>query len=194
MASLSWSDRAIVGYVFGLLTGLGICTAAALYITKAPVPFVNKVQRPTENVNPSAGGALPDPNRPLYSNQAVLPVPSPDRPAAPAANDARPSASPPAPPANAAKPAVAAAAAAPSEDGARLMLQVGAFKSSQDADAMRARLALLGLDARVTQVAQDGATVLYRVRMGPYGALDDLTGIRRTLSENAIEAQVVHVP
>jgi cell division protein FtsN len=34
--------------------------------------------------------------------------------------------------------------------------------------------------------------VLYRVRLGPYRELDDLSGIRRTLSENGIEAQVVH--
>jgi cell division protein FtsN len=84
--------------------------------------------------------------------------------------------------------------ASAADAGARLMLQTGAFKSAQDADSMRARLALLGLDARVSQVTQDGATVLYRVRIGPYRELDDLSGIRRTLSENGIEAQVVHTP
>ena len=87
----------------------------------------------------------------------------------------------------------AAAGAAPDE-GARLMLQAGAYKSAQDADGMRARLALLGLDAKVSTYQQDGATVLYRVRLGPYGGLDDLSGIRRTLAENGIEAQVVHSP
>jgi cell division protein FtsN len=188
MRALSWSDRAIVGFVSGLIAGLGLATAVALYITNSPVPFINKVQRPTENVNPAAGGQLPDPNRPLYSNRAVLPVAPPDRPhdAAPAAVDDKA-----APKAPGAAPAPSSTAA---DDGPRLMLQTGAFKSAQDADAMRARLALLGLDARVSQVTQDGATVLYRVRMGPYRGLDDLSGIRRTLSENGIEAQVVHSP
>ena len=187
MPAFTWSDRAIVGFVVGMVCGIGLSTAAAIYITNSPVPFINKVQRPTANVNPAAGGQLPDPNKPLYSNRAALPVPPPGpaQAAVPAPIEDR---SAPAP--SAALPQVASAADA----GARLMLQTGAFKSAQDADSMRARLALLGLDARVSQVTQDGATVLYRVRIGPYRELDDLSGIRRTLSENGIEAQVVHTP
>jgi cell division protein FtsN len=187
--ALSWSDRAIVGFVVGLVCGIGLSTAAALYITNSPVPFVNKVQRATANVNPGANGELPDPNKPLYSNHAALPAPAPEagREGAPAPIEDKSAPAPaPVPP--------AVAAAAPADAGARLMLQTGAFKSAQDADAMRARLALLGLDARVTQVQQEGATVLYRVRIGPYRELDDLSGIRRTLSENGIEAQLVHTP
>jgi cell division protein FtsN len=186
MSALSWSDRAIVGFVSGLVTGLALSTAVAIYITNSPVPFINKVQRATANVNPSAGGQLPDPNKPLYSNRAVAPAAPSDRPheAAPIAPDDKSAAA-----------GVAPAPTAPVAAGdARVMLQAGAFKSEQDADSMRARLALLGLDARVTQVTQDGATVLYRVRIGPYRELDDLSGIRRTLSENGIEAQVVHAP
>lgn len=187
MATLSWSDRTIVGFLFGLVAGLVLSAALALYITKSPMPFVNKVQRPTENVNPGAG-ELRDPNRPLYSNSSQAPAANAAAPAAPGAPAAAGAA--PAAPAAAARPPQPAAG----DESSRLMLQAGAFKSSQDADAMRARLALLGLDARVTQYSQDGATVLYRVRIGPFGALDDLAGIRRTLAENGIEAQVVHTP
>jgi cell division protein FtsN len=71
------------------------------------------------------------------------------------------------------------------------MLQVGAYKSAEDADAARARLALLGLDAKVSDIQSEGSTV-YRVRLGPYGKLDDLDGIRRTLADNGIDAQLVH--
>src|SRR5207244_12989317 len=91
-------------------------------------------------------------------------------------------------------PAPGAALPSTATDSGGRMLQTGAFKSAEDADAMRARLALLGLDARVSQVTQDGATVLYRVRIGPYRELDDLSGIRRTLSENGIESQVRRTP
>jgi cell division protein FtsN len=186
MPALSWSDRAISGFVIGVILGIGLSAVAAFYITHSPVPFINKVQRPTENVNPGAGGQLPDPNKPLYSNRALSPV----APPAVLGGEEKPAA------AAAAPPAPAAAAAAPGPDtSSRVMIQTGAFKSAQDADAMRARLALLGLDARVSQVTQDGgATVLYRVRIGPYRELDDLSGIRRTLSENGIEAQVVRSP
>lgn len=186
MLALSWSDRAVAGFLVGLVCGIGLSTAAALYITNSPVPFINKVQPPTANVNPAAGGQLPDPNKPLYSNRAAVAVAPADLPhdAASAASEEK------APAAAAAAPAPAAPAA---DNGGQLMLQTGAFKSPQDADAMRARLALLGLDARVSQVTQD-TTVLYRVRIGPYRELDDLSGIRRTLSENGIEAQVVRNP
>ena len=193
MRALTWSDRLVVGFLSGLLAGLGLATAVALYITNSPVPFINKVHRPTENVNPGAGGQLPDPNRPLYSNHAAVPVPVPVP--APAQDRSRE----PAPAAGGDKSEAKTAAAAPApigaavDSGPRLMVQTGAFKSAEDADAMRARLALLGLDARVSQVTQD-ATVLYRVRMGPYRGLDDLSGIRRTLAENGIEAQVVRSP
>ena len=72
------------------------------------------------------------------------------------------------------------------------MLQVGAFHNADDADAVRAHLALLGLDGKVFAVTAEGVT-LYRVRLGPYGQLDDVNGIRRTLSDNGMEAQLVHV-
>ena len=72
----------------------------------------------------------------------------------------------------------------------RYLLQAGAFKTPDDADAMRARLALLGLDARVFPIEQNGAT-LYRVRVGPYGQIDDINRIRKDLAENGIDSQVV---
>jgi len=170
----------LFGFLAGLVTGLVICTAIALYLTNSPVPFVNKVQRSTENITPDAG----DPNRSLFSPQIPGATPAEaGRPAAPVADTHEP-ATPPA--------GQAPAGAEAGDAGARLMLQVGAYKSADDADAVRARLALLGLDAKVTALQADGNT-LYRVRLGPYGALDDLNGIKRTLSENGMEPQVVHV-
>jgi len=175
------------GFVGGLVCGLAIAVVIALYLTNSPVPFVNKVQRSTENINPEPG----DPNRPLFSPQ--IPT-APTAPAAEAADAGKAAAGRPeaakAPPAGTPAPVVDTAEGG--DGGQRLMLQVGAFRSADDADAIRARLALLGLDAKVTPVQADGAT-LYRVRLGPFGQLDDLNGIRRTLSENGMEPQVVHV-
>ena len=39
-----------------------------LYITKAPIPFVNKVNQASEKINPIAGGTIPDPNKPLSAS------------------------------------------------------------------------------------------------------------------------------
>ena len=187
----------LISFLIGLVSGLAISVIIALYLTHAPVPFVNKVQQATENVTPESV----DPNRPLFSPQ--IPSTQPDSANAPAA--AAPSGSSPsssvaptlgAVPGPAAPPQSGAAAAASpeasTEGTGRVMLQVGAFHSADDADAVRAHLALLGLDGKVFAVTAEGVT-LYRVRLGPYGQLDDVNGIRRTLSDNGMEAQLVHV-
>ena len=192
----------IFGFLGGLIVGLALAVAIALYLTNSPVPFINKVQHATENVTPEPG----DPNRPLFSPQipaAAASDPGAAHPATDTGDGPNPlpgaaapapahSAAPPVPGTAASVPGNPAAAPAIPEGGAQLMLQVGAFKNADDADVLRARIALLGLDAKVTASEVDGAT-LYRVRLGPYGQLDDLNGIRHTLSENGMEPQLVHV-
>jgi cell division protein FtsN len=172
----------LIGFIVGVVVGLGIAAAVAVYLTNAPIPFVNKVQRPTENVKPGADGKLPDPNKPLYGAPATPPP-------APAAKGEMPKIESSAEVKAAAEKAAAAAAV---DDGTRYVLQAGAFKTPEDADAMRARLAMLGLDARVFPVEQ-GGTTLYRVRLGPYGQIDDINRIRKTLATNNIDAQVIRM-
>jgi cell division protein FtsN len=171
----------VIGFAAGLVTGLAIAVAVALYMTKAPVPFMNKVQRPTEKVKPSADGKLPDPNTALYSKPVEPPKADPNK----AAAKTDPKAAPPPP-----EQGVAKGDAQPAGETTRYALQAGAFRTADDADAMRARLALLGLDARVSPTEQDGKT-LYRVRVGPYGQIDDINRIRKDLAENGIDSQVV---
>lgn len=169
----------IVGFIFGLVVGLGIAVAVALYITNAPVPFVNKVKPAGETVIPAAGGQLPDPNKALQNTVPVKGGAVSTQPVDPKAL---------LPPPEAATPA----APSPTDDGSRYLIQAGAFRTPDDADAMRARLALLGLDAKIFPREQDGTT-LYRVRLGPYGTIDDVNRIRKTLTENSIEAQLVKI-
>jgi cell division protein FtsN len=173
----------LIGFIVGLVLGLGIAVAVALYLTNAPIPFVNKVQRPTENVKPGADGKLPDPNKPLYGAPVTPPPP-------PAGKDDVPKIEAPSETKAAAEQAAKAAEAA--DEGTRYVLQAGAFKTAEDADTMRARLAMLGLDARVFPVEQGGAT-LYRVRLGPYGQLDEVNRTRKLLSDNKIDAQVIRL-
>jgi cell division protein FtsN len=171
----------LLGFILGLVLGLGIAVAVALYITNAPVPFVNKVRPASESINPAAGGQLPDPNKPLQAaprgpDTTTVPAPKLD-----AATD--PKAAPP--------PPEKGVAAVP-DDGSRYLLQAGAFKSPDDADAMRARLALLGYDAKVFPRDQDGQT-LYRVRLGPYGSIEDVNRMRKVMAENGIDTQLIKV-
>jgi cell division protein FtsN len=172
----------LLGVIIGLVIGLAIALVVAIYITNAPVPFLNKVQRPTDNAPAaSTDGRLPDPNRPLYGN---VPMPKGD------AQKAEPAKAEPPKVADAKQ--AAPGKTAPAEDATRYLLQAGAFKTPVDADAMRARLALLGLDAKVYPIEQGGAT-LYRVRVGPYSSIDDINRIRKLMAENSIEAQVVRL-
>lgn len=172
----------LIGFVIGLVVGLGIAVAVAIYLTNAPIPFVNKVQRPTENFKPGPDGKLQDPNKALYG-QAPNPPPPPTKADVPKIESAAEVKA-------AAEKAAQAAAEGAKDDGTRFLLQAGAFRTAQDADGLRARLALLGFDATVLPTEQGGAT-LYRVRLGPYGTMEDINRIRKTLAENNIDSQVV---
>jgi cell division protein FtsN len=71
-----------------------------------------------------------------------------------------------------------------------IYLQAGSFASASEADNQKARLALLGAEARIQQVMlQD--KVWYRVRIGPYHKMDEVTHLRADLARQGIEANVV---
>ena len=67
------------------------------------------------------------------------------------------------------------------------LLQVGSFRQSQDAEQLKARLALLGMTAKVQSVSVDGNT-WHRVRIGPVSGARQADDIRSRLAENGIES------
>ena len=69
----------------------------------------------------------------------------------------------------------------------RLLLQAGSFRSASDAEAMKAKLALMGLRAPVVTVTINDAT-WHRVRVGPYLSARELDDAKRTLETNGIRA------
>ena len=86
-------------------------------------------------------------------------------------------------------PAVATAAAAAS-DNVRYILQAGAFGASGDAEATKAKLAMMGLAARVESAQINGNTV-YRVRMGPYGTAGELAEAKAKLNGTGLQAMAI---
>ena len=72
---------------------------------------------------------------------------------------------------------------------ASYVLQVGAYRSSAEADQVRARLAREGISAVVDRVAE-GATVWNRVRIGPLGDAD-LARVREQLRTANIHPLVI---
>ena len=87
----------------------------------------------------------------------------------------------------AATPAVASASAG---KDARYILQAGAFGASGDAESTKAKIALLGLSARV-ESAQIGGKTVYRVRMGPYGTASELAEAKQKLSSGGLPAMAI---
>jgi cell division protein FtsN len=113
--------------------------------------------------------------------QSVAAV-TPAAAATPATADPLATTSSPAGPPGATAPAAAA--------DAPYILQAGAFGASGVADATKARVALLGLSARVESAAINGRTV-YRVRMGPYATASELAEAKRKLANGGLPALAI---
>lgn len=198
----------LTGIIIGLIIGLGIAVAVALVITKGASPFTdrsNKMGRPAD-LEPSQAS---DPNKPMYGNRAPVPQTPPAQPSAPTPAPAappqqpdadplgaaiagmqepRPGAAPaPAAPVNTAAPAPGAAAVT---DGYIYYLQAGAFREMSDAENTRAKLALLGFEAAITDRSTDSG-VLHRVRVGPYSQVEAVNKARAKLLDSGIDVAIV---
>jgi cell division protein FtsN len=73
------------------------------------------------------------------------------------------------------------------------VIQAGSFKAQDDAERMRATLALLGVESRLQRVSIDD-DVYHRVRIGPTSDLNKLNGVRRRLWDAEIEVLLIKVP
>ena len=85
-----------------------------------------------------------------------------------------------------------AATAETADTTARYLLQAGSFSASGDAEALKARIALLGLSARVESAQVEGRTV-YRVRMGPYGTASELADAKGKLENGGLDTLAIRV-
>jgi cell division protein FtsN len=195
----------VMGLIVGLLLGLAMALAVALYVTKAPVPFVNKVQQRT----PEQDAAEAERNKNWDPNAPLVPKPS-ARASAPAVTSPTPAAAPPKPAAAAEPPkstrdpaailsgkepppiAIAPQSAKPGLDPFIYFVQVGAFSKPEDAEQQRAKLAMLGYTAKVSERDQSGRT-MYRVRLGPYQLRNEAESAQTKLQSGGETAALVRV-
>lgn len=82
---------------------------------------------------------------------------------------------------------------APAAPGERLSLQVGAFRENRDAEAVKAKLALIGQVARIETVTTDSGT-WHRVRLGPFESLHALESARQVLTANGEQVIAIREP
>ncbi len=73
------------------------------------------------------------------------------------------------------------------------ILQVGSFRDYDDADELKARLALLGIESDIQTVVIKNGESWHRVRIGPFQGLDTLKPIRRKLRRNDIDFLVIKI-
>jgi cell division protein FtsN len=76
------------------------------------------------------------------------------------------------------------------EDKSLYWLQLGAFRSGDDAETLRSKLAMSGFEAKLSAVDANG-TQLTRVRLGPWSRAEDLYKTRQRLAETGYDATVI---
>lgn len=190
------------GIIIGLVIGLGIAVAVALLITKSSTPFTNKGGKSDKPDQPVT--QLQDPNRPMYGKPDAIKEAAKEQAkdaavtkpadAAPAQAAARPPEvkveTKPAQEKTAADKASEKTADAAADDKYIYFLQAGAFKEQADADSARAKLALIGFEAKVTEKNSDTGT-MYRVRVGPINSAETMNRMKAKLSENGVDVAIV---
>ena len=210
----------IVGLAIAVVVAVYITKAPVPFVSRngaQPKPseagnVVNTLPPPPQQ-QPLPQASAPqaaDPNAPLWSRVPAKPVdqaaeqnnPPPGitiRPAQPASQPAStqqpastPAAKPPKPATPAEKPVADPIAEIARQDAAKTgyFLQVGAYKSAEDAERQKGNLAMQGFEAKVTQREVNGAT-MYRVRMGPYNSLDEMNAVRSRLQSIGVESSVI---
>jgi cell division protein FtsN len=205
-----------MGLIVGLLIGLALALGVALYIAKVPSPFHDKVPHRTleqeaaeaeklKNWDPNAGlGGKPVPPRPAPASAPLNPlvvapaVPPATLPAVPPATST-PVSPAPRPGRDAAailageSPAPAPRAPAIARPGADpfiYFVQVGAYSSADDAEQQRAKLALQGIAAKVTEREQGGRTI-HRLRVGPFDSQTEAVAQQDRIKAGGVDAALV---
>jgi len=170
-----------IGYALGLLTAIGTW----MYINKGPSPFIS-ADKPADNVVLKNGASVP---------QQGVPAPgSADR--AKSANG---------------KPRFEFYNILPNAEETitdqqlkqasqqplpkdKYFLQAGSFQNADDADNLKAKLAMLGVEATVQAVnVPEKKGVWHRVRVGPFSSIDDLNQVRASLQQNGVQSSPIKV-
>lgn len=173
------------GILIGLIVGLAVAIGVALYINFSPKPFVNRDKQSEATKAPTNNGGV-------AKNAA---------PAEVASTNAKASGKPrfdfytilPGSEEPVSEQQIKQAA---KQDGAAkdsYFLQVGSFQAAAEADNMKARLALLGLEAVIQTAEIPDKGVWHRVRIGPFANIEDMNRSRPLLTQNDIPSSLIKV-
>ena len=211
----------ITGLLLGLFVGIAIAVVVALFLNRSGNPFkMDKTTPPDaigsapetavvppEVLHPGNGKELPNEVTPATAASAAASKPAAanaseerfdfykvlpelnDKPAAEtkpvvakasAVKASAAKASAPKPVSSAEPKAISAA-----------WLQVGAFKEEGDADNLKAKLALLGVESKILTSDIPEKGIWHRVRIGPFNSAADIDKVRSQLKTNGIDSAIV---
>ena len=197
----------LLGLIIGLVLGLGIALAAATYMNRAALPFMNRYQqRPVSAASEAAnwkpnsvisGGATPPAavtggNQPgqvasaPLSARAIAALGQPASGVLGAQGAQAGGVAPTLPPAVGSSPAPATAGLV------QYILQIGAYSHRADAESQRAKVALAGLEAHLDERVIGGRT-LWRVRVGPYLNPQQADAAQKALNQHGIGSALVRL-
>lgn len=194
----------IVGLIVGLLVGLALALGVALYVTKVPIPFINKVPQRTaeQDAAEAERNRNWDPNTPLHGKKPAGAASGPGAPTAPAAPSPATGTARPAP--DSRDPAaILGGGAGPARPGPDLsttgaseafvyFVQAGAYARTEEAEAQRAKLAIQGFESKITEREQSGRT-MYRVRVGPFVQRAEAEKVKESLDGAGMVSALVRV-
>ncbi|HEU0189064.1 MAG TPA: SPOR domain-containing protein [Gallionella sp.] len=183
------------GIFVGLVVGVSMAAGLTWYLMKTPSPFLKKDQvtatPPVEVAKPAASAETSTPaqkspaaasgesnGKPRFEFYKVLTDKQDATVAAPATKHA-----------DKPKPADTKPAVAYEPH----LLQAGSFPKADDAEKLKAKLALLGVEASVQSAAIPDKGVWYRVRLGPYKSEGDLNSARSFLKQNGVDSTPIKV-
>ena len=209
----------LVGVLAGLLIGLFVAfliyikmqakPGEPVYIQETLPPATDISQEDASEGRPDEAEASPPPPKPRFDFYTLLPemevvipeeeiVENREQQAPPVATPAVAApATETAPvqttPATQAKPAITTEPVSPPKSGGSYYLQVGSFRNGVQAERFRAELAMMGMQTNIQQVTINNTDTYHRVRVGPFGSLDDLDRARQTLKKNGIDSTPIKV-
>ncbi|MDH4451132.1 MAG: SPOR domain-containing protein [Rhodoferax sp.] len=171
----------VVGFIVGVVVGLGAALAVAVYVTKVPVPFMNKSQ--SRSADQDAAEAQKnknwDPNAPMYGKNPAPATPVNTVPAAESPTSPKPAIQPAEP-----KAEVKVDAKTEAKGDAK-----STTKPESKTDA-KVSADPLGDLAKAKAASVDGDVFTYWVQVGSFRAAEDAESQRAKLSLNGIDTKI----
>lgn len=174
----------LTGLLIGLFIGLAAAVGVAMYVNRMPSPFAERNQpaagapaeqtaiaSPNNATEPPAAAQGKAPSKPRFDFYNILP--GSEEPIT--------------------EQSLKQQAQQPPGEKEAYFLQAGAFQSGADADNLKAKLALLNVEAVIQTVSLPDKGIWHRVRVGPYTNIEEAANVKATLAQNNVDTSLIKV-